>query len=132
VVQQSGKQRNIKIIISVFAIVLLTAGLVVFYIFDPDTYIFFPRCLFFVFTGLECPGCGTQRAIHHVLHLNFRQAFSYNTLMLLFVPYILIGAYFIFLDGRARFPRVEKVLFGKWVALIAVAIILIYWVWRNI
>jgi hypothetical protein len=130
--ERLGKQLYIKIIISALAIILLLAGLVVFYVFDPETHAFFPRCMFYVLTGFKCPGCGTQRAIHSLLHLNFRQAFSYNALMLLLVPYILLGAYMIFLGGRERFPRLEKIFFGKWAAWIAVGTILIYWVLRNV
>ncbi len=27
-----------------------------------------PRCLFKLITGYECPGCGSQRAFHSLLH----------------------------------------------------------------
>ncbi|MDR0332476.1 MAG: DUF2752 domain-containing protein [Dysgonamonadaceae bacterium] len=126
------KNKSVKIIISVIVILLLMAGLVIFYVFDPETHTFFPQCMFFVFTGFECPGCGTQRAIHSLLHLDFRKAFSYNALMPFLVPYILMGAYLAFLGGRERFPRLENILFGKWAAVIVVSCIVLYGVVRNL
>ena len=127
-----GNRRVIKTIISAIVVILLLAGLVVFRVFDPETHAFFPRCMFYVLTGLQCAGCGTQRAIHSLLHGNFRSAFAYNALMLLLVPYIFLGVYLAFLGGRKRFPRVEAFFFGKWAAVVAVSTIVIYWVLRNI
>ncbi|MDE7397749.1 MAG: DUF2752 domain-containing protein, partial [Muribaculum sp.] len=39
---------------------------VIYAVFDP-TLPWFPKCLFRQLTGLECPGCGSQRAIHALL-----------------------------------------------------------------
>jgi hypothetical protein len=131
-VGHSGKRIIFKTITSAGVVILLLAGLIVFYVFDPEKHAFFPRCMFYVLTGWQCPGCGTQRAIHSLLHLDFRSAFSYNALMLLLVPYIFLGVYLAFLGGRERFPSVESIFFGKWAAVIAVSIILAYWILRNI
>jgi hypothetical protein len=126
------KNNPTRIIISVIVILLLMAGVVIFYVFDPETHAFFPKCMFLALTGFECPGCGTQRAIHSLLHLDFRRAFSYNALMPFLVPYILTGVYLAFLGGKERFPELEKVLFGKWAAVIAVGSVVVYGVLRNV
>ena len=127
-----GNRLILKTIISVIVVILLLAGMVVFYLFNPETHAFFPRCMFNMLTGLQCPGCGTQRAIHSLLHGDFRSAFAYNALMLLLVPYIFLGVYVAFLGGRERFPKLEEVFFGKWAAIVAICTILIYWVLRNV
>jgi hypothetical protein len=126
------KNKSIKITISVVVMLLLLTGMVIFYVFDPETHAFFPQCMFLMLTGFECPGCGTQRAIHSLLHFDFRKAFSYSALMPFLVPYILIGTYLAFLGGRERFPRLENILFGKWAAVIAVSCIVTYGVLRNV
>ncbi|MGL5683791.1 MAG: DUF2752 domain-containing protein [Marinifilaceae bacterium] len=54
-------------------------------------YGFFPPCPFYKLTGLQCPGCGSQRAIHSLLNGNITQAFGYNPLMVLSIPYLLGG-----------------------------------------
>ena len=37
-----------------------------------------PKCPFKLITGLSCPGCGIQRAIHAMLHGKFTEAITYN------------------------------------------------------
>jgi len=48
----------------------LAGGLVLF-LFDPSQYHFYPRCVMYTTTGLLCPGCGSQRALHHLFHGHF-------------------------------------------------------------
>lgn len=104
-----------------------------FYIFDPEDVALFPKCPFLLTTGYECPGCGSQRAIHDVLHLDFKGAFSQNALILFLIPYILLGVYLEFFNGKYRFPKLlEKIFFGKWAAIIVVSGIIVYWVMRNL
>lgn len=47
-----------------------------------------PRCLFHSLTGLECPGCGTQRAVHALFHGDIARAWSYNPLLFILSPLI--------------------------------------------
>ncbi len=73
-------------------ILLLGAG-VVFFTFNPETSAIFPRCPFLVLTDLKCPGCGSQRAIHALLHGNVAAAFRYNAMMVLSLPIIFLLLY---------------------------------------
>ena len=50
---------------------------------DPEYSAFIPKCPFRWFTGLDCPACGSQRAIHQLLHLNIKGAFGYNPFLIL-------------------------------------------------
>lgn len=111
---------------------MLVAVVFMFYIFDPEMQPLFPKCPFLLTTGYECPGCGSQRAIHDVLHLDFKSAFAHNALILFLIPYILLGIYLEFFNGKHRFPKLEKIFFGKWTAMIVVSAIVIYWVVRNL
>ncbi len=103
-----------------------------FYIFNPEEVLLFPTCPFLHITGYECPGCGTQRALHSLLHLNIVDAFRYNALILFLIPYIVLGFYLEFLNGKKHHPRLERLFFGKWGARIVIGAILSYWVIRNI
>src|SRR5262249_55872604 len=49
---------------------------------DPATSRLFPPCPFRLATGLECPGCGTLRACHRLLHGDLAAAFRLNPLLL--------------------------------------------------
>ena len=104
----------------------------IFYVFDPEKVALFPKCPFLLVTGYECPGCGSQRAIHNILHLDFKDAFAQNILILFLIPYILLGFYLEFLGGKQRFPKLEKLFFGKGAAIIVLSGIIVYWVARNV
>ena len=70
---------------------LLTAGAVYLFVFEPGRTGFFPPCLFRLVTGLTCPGCGTTRALHEILHGHFQDAFMLNPLLLLAIPFLLFA-----------------------------------------
>jgi hypothetical protein len=73
------------------AIVLATlAGLFYVGLFNPvGGSGLYPSCPLFSLTGLYCPGCGTTRALHQLLHGHFATAFGLNALMVLALPVIL-------------------------------------------
>jgi hypothetical protein len=64
--------------------VLLAA--VVLYIFPPIESPFYPRCIVYSLTGLQCPGCGTLRALHRLLHGDVYAAFQFNPLLIGLIP----------------------------------------------
>lgn len=47
------------------------------------------QCTFYQVTGLQCPGCGGQRALHYLLHGNFATALRYNALFVIFIPFFI-------------------------------------------
>lgn len=91
----------------------------------------YPLCPFHALTGGHCPGCGSMRALHQLLHGNFAEAMRLNALLVLSLPLIS----FMFLkaclsmirrDGRPfQYPRTGTM----WVVVI---VVLVYWVLRNI
>ncbi|MEA4919029.1 DUF2752 domain-containing protein [Proteiniphilum sp.] len=113
-------------------IVSIAAALYIFYTFDPKTQPLFPRCPFLLVTGYECPGCGSQRAIHSLLHFNIGAALRYNAFMVLALPYILLGIYLEYFGGKKRFPRTVKFFFGRWSAVMVLIVITAYWILRNL
>ena len=46
-----------------------------------------PQCPFKQITGLSCPGCGIQRAIHALMHGEIKDAIHYNLFLLYSGPY---------------------------------------------
>jgi hypothetical protein len=67
---------------------LLIAGGLYLFIFEPGRTGFFPVCLFRLVTGLTCPGCGTTRALHQIMHGHFETAFELNPLLLVASPFL--------------------------------------------
>jgi len=61
-------------------------GLTVLTIADPSTNPFFPPCLFRAATGWLCPGCGSARAIHALMHGHLSAALHANPLAVATMP----------------------------------------------
>jgi len=115
------------------AIAIAAVGvLFVFYTLDPAEQPVFPRCPFLLLTGYECPGCGSQRAIHSLLHFDFKAAFRYNALMVPVIPYVLIGIYLQCFGGSRRHPKIEKIFYGRWSALTVLVLVFAFWIGRNL
>ncbi len=53
---------------------------------DPTQSLFAPRCLFHDLTGLHCPGCGSTRAAHALLHGRLGEALAFNLVFTLGLP----------------------------------------------
>lgn len=72
-------------------LILLPPILYIYYTHDPAHTPYYPRCPLNTLLHIQCPGCGTQRAIHHLLHLRPLQAHRANPLLLtLYLPIILL------------------------------------------
>lgn len=55
---------------------------------DPSTNGLFPPCLWRAATGWLCPGCGSARALHALVHGRLGDAFSSNPLTIAAIPVI--------------------------------------------
>lgn len=117
------------LIILLVAALLLVLGLV-YYALDPSSSTLFPRCTFLSLTGYKCPGCGSQRAVHALLHGDLAGAFRYNSLLLIAIPWI---ALCLFAESRrTRNPRLYARLNAPLLIWLFLAIVLIWWLLRNI
>ena len=101
----------------------------VFFFFNPSTTAFYPKCLFHEMTGLYCPGCGSTRALHCLLHGELREAFRDNALVVLALP--LLGAILLARTLRRRPPVVIRQSKLVWLWLL-LAVIVAFGVVRNI
>ncbi|MEP6647907.1 MAG: DUF2752 domain-containing protein [Saprospiraceae bacterium] len=104
--------------------------IILYGIVDPDKFVF-PKCPFRVLTGLLCPGCGSQRAMHQVLHGHFLSSMKLNPLFLPGIVYAFVGAIISnFFPGT--WPEVRHSFYGLKAAYLALIIVLVFWVGRNI
>lgn len=90
---------------------------------DPTTHPA-PRCWFNAFTGLQCPGCGSQRAIHALAHLRVADAWHFNPAIFVAVPLAALYA--------ASPRRIERWLYHPATLLTIAAAILIFTILRNL
>ena len=118
-----------RALIIITAVVAILAAIVYFY-FDPSSSKLFPRCLFLETTGVKCPGCGSQRAVHALLHGQVGEAWHYNAMLVVAIP--LIGFYLLVSVMQERWQRLYRVLFSRVVLLSLVGLIVLWWVLRNV
>lgn len=118
-----------KITYAVLAVVFVTVA-VVYFVFDPSSTRLFPKCAFLSLTGFKCPGCGSQRAIHALLHADVIGAIRYNALLVVVLPVLA----FVFTSRylRDRFPRLYSNLNSSIVSIVAFIIVCLWWILRNI
>ncbi len=111
--------------------VLAGCGLLLLRVFDPATSDVFPPCPLHYFTGLYCPGCGSLRAMHQLLHGNLRQAWALNPMAVLLLPFVAYGLTseaLLQLRGRGL-PHLF--LPASWIRALGVAIVL-FGIARNL
>lgn len=91
------------------------------------------QCTVLFFTGLYCPGCGSQRSLHHLLHGEIIIALRYNALFVIGLPFLLYLYYIVLQLYILRNVKLSsKVIFSTRFALIFIAILLIYFILRNL
>ena len=122
-----------RALIGLTIIIALLAGIFLYSYYDPEKYLLFPKCPVYTLTGYQCPGCGSQRAFHNFFHGNFLTAFRYNPIMLLLIPYVMLGVYIEYIANRfnPRITNIRNIFFGKWAVLIIALIIISFTIYRN-
>ena len=112
------------------ALGLVSVAAAVLFWFNPASSSFYPVCLFYQSTGWQCPGCGSLRAIHQLLHGHFAVAFHHNPLLVSVLPVV---GYLAFTFGLATLRR------RPWPRLVRpihiwsmFAILIIFGIWRNL
>lgn len=118
-----------SLVITVVIALLLVFGFIYFAV-DPVSSSVFPRCTFLTLTGFKCPGCGSQRAIHALLHGDVAEAFKYNALLLVSIPWIALCLYAE--SQRVRNPQLYVRLNAPLLIWLFLAMVLIWWLLRNI
>lgn len=97
---------------------------------DPATFPLFPKCIFKSLTGYSCPGCGLQRALHAALHGHLAEAWRYNAMLPVLLAVLV--AYATSAMWRGRWPRLWASLNSAWAATAVLAVIVLWWLLRNL
>ncbi len=105
----------------------IAAAAIYYYRIDPArSGGLFPPCYFYRLTHLHCPGCGSQRAIHQLLHGRVLGALHYNPLLCLAIPILAWDA----LAKATR--RLPSLLDRRRVGWTIVWVVIIFAIVRNI
>lgn len=120
------------------AVVAVSAAIVFYGILDPGSGRFYPKCPFHHLTGLDCPGCGAQRAVHALLNLDIASAIHYNALVVAAIPYSILYGMLTLLEKCRLKPSVSAAvrkaaatLSGGKAATVILVLVIVFWIVRN-
>jgi Protein of unknown function (DUF2752) len=108
---------------------VLTMVITAFYFFwNPSEINSLPLCPFKNLTSFYCPGCGGQRAMHHLINGNFVDAFHSNFLIYLFLPFFFLKI----TDELFETTFSKKFLLGKKGIWIFLGFLIFFTIVRNL
>jgi hypothetical protein len=113
-------------------ILVCILGIVVLFLVNPENTVWFPKCMFYHLTGLQCPACGTQRAIHQLMHLHFASAFRYNPFLLISLPYLLALFTVKCFAPENKLQRLRNFCHHSTTVIVYLILIILWWGIRNI
>lgn len=125
--RSSGRQSQatIWLLLAIGAVLVLTLYALV----DPGRAAWMPKCIFHAVTGLQCPGCGAQRAIHALLTGDFAEAWRFNPLVIAVIPYLAILLFSSIY--RLRYPGLYARLNSPAAIIVAGVVIIAWFIIRN-
>lgn len=122
----TGNKTLLIVTVIVFAVVL---G-VVYWSFDPLEVGWMPRCLWKTVTGTDCPGCGSQRMAHALMHGDLAGAWKANAYALCMLPVI---GFMLWLEFfRTSHPALYSRLHAPVVIWLLALSVVAWWVLRNL
>ncbi len=90
----------------------------------------YPPCPSRLLTGLHCPGCGTGRAVHALVHGEFARALALNPLLVVALPPLALWTAWNFW----RAVRHDRPAFAlpHPAAAVVLTVLVLYWIARNL
>ena len=117
-----GRREQALLALGAFLLVLLVLVFV-----DPRTAPYAPVCVVHATTGLHCPGCGTGRALHALVHGDLAHALRLNVLAVAAIPVFLALALRVALRPERPLPIPPL-----WLRLLIYAVLFVFLVGRNL
>lgn len=97
---------------------------------DPNEAGHYPTCPFLALTGLQCPGCGTLRAVHALTRGDVVAAVDFNVLTMSLLPVLLVGWIGWLRYGLGRRTTMPDL--PTWVGPLLAVVVPVFWLVRNL
>ncbi len=120
---------NRRFALATIWLTLVVAGVYLF-IFEPGRSGFFPLCPFRALTGFTCPGCGTTRGLHQLLHGNLTAAVKLNPLMVAVMPFLFYALVRHTASVILRRPVKGNIVPANYIYALF-GFVLFFWIFRN-
>lgn len=114
------------------AAIVAVAALLCIYWMDPGQVAWYPKCPIKLLTGWDCPGCGSSRALHALLHGEVGRALAFNPIWVVGIPYVLILSWLEYFGGKERCPQLRQAMTSRVAAWIILGVLGAYTVVRNL
>ena len=124
------KLKKILIIVALAVLVPIAAfGIYLLYTYNPEEVGFFPKCPTKYLTSYDCPGCGSTRALHSLMHGDFAAAWRYHAAIFFAVPILLllVAVRYLRYDNPVR-----RFVDGPWTAPFLFIAIVAWGILRNV
>lgn len=120
-----------KIGVILTLVIMFLGALSLYFFWNPSYYNFFPKCPLYSFTGIYCPGCGSQRAIHQIINGNIIEGIRYNyMLVLLFIVLAYKATHYII--TKLYNKPFNNILHRPATSKLILVLVILFWVLRNI
>ena len=116
---------------SLLIVLAVSAAAAFLYAWDPVSSSGWIACPYHSLTGMYCPGCGTMRALHQLLHGHVLAAARFNLLTILVLPFLgypFLSSVMMLVRGRA----LSRVMLPGVLGWVLAAAVILFWVLRNI
>ncbi|WP_405369662.1 DUF2752 domain-containing protein [Nonlabens sp. Asnod2-A12] len=120
-----------QILIICGAIILFGTAFFLFKNYNPEQVGFYPQCPSKYVTGYDCPGCGSQRAVHSLLNGDFKKAFNYNPLLFVLLPFGFLVGVFEWIPSL-RDHKFRRWIINRYLVLFVFAAVILFTVIRNL
>ncbi len=94
-------------------------------------------CLIKAVSGVPCPSCGTTRSIVELMDGHFITSLQWNPMGIIVLLIMVTSPIWIFFDLLFKkesflrfYGRVENQLKSKWIAIPAIGLVVINWIWN--
>lgn len=90
------------------------------------------QCPWHLLTGTQCPACGSQRALHALVHGRWLEALRYNYFFVLSVPYAVIAVLVSWYNFGHRLDGLKRIVFHPITLKAYVILFCAWWIGRNL
>ena|SRR5215813_5250707 len=122
--------KSVKGTLKVATVWIFVVGVATYlFLIDPAGGVGYPSCPFRMLTGLQCPGCGSSRALHQLMHGHPVSAFELNPLLVVLLPLIafaLLSVSRSLIDDKRKDVHIPPPV--GWAVL---GIVISFWIFRN-
>ena len=108
----------------------IVVGAICLFVLEPGKSVLLPICPFRALTGFTCPGCGSTRGMHQLLHGHIGAAFELNPLLFLALPFLTYALVRYSYRVLSNQPPQPNALAPKYIYTIF-GVILFFWIFRN-